>query len=139
MKFLIDTCVISEIIKPDYNENVYLWLTNQGIDDIRLSVITIGEIWKGIQKLPDSAKKKKLSKWFDIDVFEFYNNRILSIEADVIMIWGKLSAELEKAGKMIPVIDLLLASTALANDLTLVTRNTKDFINTGCKILNPWE
>ncbi|MDQ1265905.1 MAG: toxin FitB [Bacteroidota bacterium] len=139
MKYLLDTCVVSELIKPDYNEKVYLWLTSEKFDDIGLSVISIGEIWKGIQKLPESAKKNKLIVWFENDVVSFYYNRIIPIDFDIMIVWGELHADIEKKGKKMPISDSLLAATALTKEITLVTRNTKDFINSGCKLFNPWD
>jgi len=139
MKYLVDTCVISELIKSDNSERVFSWFRNQDFDNLFVSVMSIGELWKGISRMTDSKKKSVLNKWFDEDVIKFYRNRIMAIDFDIVMIWGSLYANLERIGRKIPTIDLLISSTALFYDMILVTRNTKDFVHTGCKLLNPWE
>jgi len=139
MKYLLDTCVISELIKPDFNKNLNVWLQSEKFNNLNASVISIGEIWRGIQKLPDSIKKRKLSDWFDNEVVKFYYKRMIPVDFDTVLVWGKLYSNLEKIGKPMPTIDSFIASTALAKDLTVATRNTNDFINSGCKLFNPWE
>ena len=139
MKYLLDTCVISELIKPDFNKKVHTWLKSEKLYNLNVSVISIGEIWRGIQKLPESAKRRKLLDWFDDEVVKFYYKRMIPIDFDTVLVWGKLYSDLEKIGKPMPTIDSFIASTALAKNMTVATRNTNDFINTGCKLFNPWE
>jgi toxin FitB len=139
MKYLLDTCVISEFIKLKPNVKVLKWISEQDFNDISISVITFGEIWKGISKLQNSQKKIDLTKWFENDVVDFYFTKSLSIDYSIMLIWGELYSKLEKEKKLIPVVDLFLASTAINYNCTLVTRNTKDFLNSGCKLFNPWE
>lgn len=139
MKYVLDTCVISEFIKPKPNEKVLEWIFNQKFNDLCISVISFGEIWKGISMLSKSAKKEELKKWFENDIVYPYHSRALKIDYTIMIIWGELYAKLESDKKLIPVVDLFIAATSLSYNFTLATRNTKDFINTGCKLFNPWE
>jgi predicted nucleic acid-binding protein len=139
MKYILDTCVISEFIKSRPNPKVISWIANKNFDDLRISVITFGEVWKGISNLQESPRKKELANWFEKDVVDFYFDRTLIIDYSIMIIWGDLYSKLERSKKLIPVVDLFIASTAINYNHILVTRNTKDFIHTGCKLFNPWE
>ncbi len=99
---------------------------------------TLGELRKGIGNLADGRRKASIQRWFDHDVIARFHNRILSIDPDVCLRWGELSAESNKMAHPCPAIDTLLASTALVHDLTVVTRNERDFARTGVEIINPW-
>lgn len=139
MKYLLDTCVISELVTPHPNENVLKWLQEREENDLFLSVLTIGEIHKGIARLPDSKKKKSLSKWVEDDLKKRFAGRVLDITEDIAIQWGEILGKSEKRGKSIPVIDCLIAASAIEEDMTVVTRNIKDMENTGAKLINPWE
>jgi predicted nucleic acid-binding protein len=139
MRYLLDTCVLSELIKSKPEPNVINWISSQRESDLFISVLTVGELLKGISKLPDSKKKNRLKQWLENDLLRRFGGRILKIDTKTTSMWGKLIGEKEKIGIKIPVIDGLLATTALSNDLVLVTRNTKDFQATECELLNPWE
>jgi len=139
MKYDLDTCVISEFIKPKPNEKVLEWIFNQKFNDLCISVISFGEIWKGISMLSKSSKKEELKRWFENDIVYPYYSRALKIDYSIMIIWGELYAKLESDKKLIPVVDLFIAATSISYNFTLATRNTKDFINTGCKLFNPWE
>jgi predicted nucleic acid-binding protein len=139
LKYLLDTCVISELIKPQKNEKVISWIREIDENYLFISVLTIGEIRKGISKLPESKKKKVLIDWLENDLKKRFNGRILGITEDIAILWGELSGIQEQKGLKIPVIDCLLAATAINANLSFVTRNTKDIENTGCNIVNPWE
>lgn len=139
MKYLLDTCIISALIKPHQNEKVVEWIQEKEENDLFLSVLTIGEIHKGIAKLPESKKKKSLIKWVEEDLKKRFAGRILDINEEIAIQWGEIQGESEKKGKKMPVIDSLIAAAAIKEDLTVVTRNTKDMENSGCKIINPWE
>jgi predicted nucleic acid-binding protein len=139
LKYLLDTCVISALIKPHQNEKVVKWIQEKEEDDLFLSVLTIGEIHKGIAKLPESKKKRSLSKWVEEDLKKRFSGRVLDITEEIAIQWGEIQGESEKKGKKMPVIDSLIAAAAIKEDLTVVTRNTKDMENSGCKIINPWE
>ena len=139
MKYLLDTCVISELIKPVKNNKVVKWIKSRKEDSLFISVLTIGEIHKGILKLPDSTKKESLRAWVDNDLKKRFAGRMLEITEKIAIFWGEIQATSESEGKKMPVIDSLIAATAIKNNLTVVTRNTKDIENSGCKSINPWE
>jgi predicted nucleic acid-binding protein len=139
MKYLLDTNVISELVAKQPSAKVIQWIDS--IDDTQayLSVITIGEIKKGIEKLPDSPRKELLRKWLDHDLMARFANRILSIDVDIMLTWGKLTATLERKGRKLPAMDSLVAAVALYGQFTLATRNEDDFKDTGIAIVNPWK
>jgi len=139
MNYLIDTCVISELIKKEPDANLLNWLSSVNENNLYLSVITIGELKKGISKLKDSEKKSKLNQWLKQDLFLRFNNRIIDINLDITLIWGEILGEKEASGLKIPLIDALLAATAISKQMILVTRNIKDFKLTNSRLLNPWE
>jgi len=139
LKYLLDTCVISELIKPEKNNKVVKWIKKRKESSLFISVLTIGEIQKGISKLPDSHKKEYLKTWVDNDLKKRFAGRILEITEEIATSWGEIQAKSESEGKKMPVIDSLIAATAIKNNLTVVTRNIKDIENSGCKSINPWE
>jgi predicted nucleic acid-binding protein len=138
MKALLDTCVISELVTRQPHPNVVSFVDNLDADDIYLSVITIGEIIKGIEKLPDSRRKTELHDWLQDDLMARFHGNILPLDIGVISEWGALTARLETAGKPMPAIDSLIAATLLAHKMTLITRNVSDFEAAGIEIINPW-
>ncbi|MCD6584610.1 MAG: type II toxin-antitoxin system VapC family toxin [Desulfobacteraceae bacterium] len=138
MKYLLDTCVISELIKPQPNPKVVEWISNT--EEIRLfiSVLTIGELYKGIEKLPDNRKKSTLHKWVTYDLNRRFKNRIIDFDIQTARTWGKIQAKLALLGKTLPAIDGLIAATGFFHDLVVVTRNIKDMEISGVDLLNPW-
>ncbi len=139
MKCLLDTCVISELVKPNPSGKVIEWIDAQDEEQLYLSVLTIGEIEKGVQKLPESRRKEQISEWLHDDLLLRFRGQILPIDQQTAMFWGKLIAEQESAGRKLPAIDSLITATALQYDLVLVTRNVDDFAEVGIQIYNPWE
>jgi predicted nucleic acid-binding protein len=138
MSYLIDTCCISELVKKKPNPNVLKWFADQDEISMYLSVITFGELRKGIEKLPDSKKKKELNQWVKEDLNHRFKNRVLNINMEEVNRWGKILATAEKNGKPLPAIDSLIAATAQVHDLTVVTRNTQDMEGSGVEVINPW-
>ncbi|RZV38115.1 MAG: type II toxin-antitoxin system VapC family toxin [Candidatus Acidulodesulfobacterium acidiphilum] len=138
MGYLLDTCVISEIAKPKPNKDVILWLKENDEDNFYLSVLTFGELYKGISKLRDSKKKELLCDWVENELKNRFKNKILDINFIIAEIWGNIEGKAESNGIVLPSIDALIASTGIAYDLTVVTRNTSDMERTGVKLLNPW-
>ena len=139
MKVLLDTCVISELITKQPNPKVVEYVDSLDLEDVYLSVITIGEIVKGIEKLSKSRRKTDLQSWLKDDLLIRFEGNVVSLDTDVLIEWGAMSARLESAGKTMPAIDSLIAATALAKKMTLVTRNVSDFEGTDVEIVNPWE
>lgn len=139
MKYLLDTCVISELITKQPNQQIVTWLDALPSPNVYLSVITIGEISKGIAKLPDSRRKSQLSEWLHQELLVRFTERIAGIDLETMLIWGELAGRLELSGHPMPAIDSLIAAIALRGDFHLVTRNTNDFRETGVNIVNPWQ
>jgi len=138
MNYLLDTCVISELVKPAPNRKVIDWLNELPSGVLFLCAITIGEIRKGLTKLPDSGKKERLTLWLNTLLIE-YKERILSIDLTVCENWGVLQGNAEKAGTPMSSIDGLLAATTYTHNLTLATRNEGDFTPANIPIINPWK
>lgn len=138
MSYLLDTCVLSELRKPAPDPNVVAWINDVDESHLLLSVITFGEIQKGIAKLDESKRKRSLQLWLEQSLPQRFAGRILPIDGEVALEWGELQGGLERSGNPVPVIDSLIAATAICHNLTLVTRNTADFNRMPVKLLNPW-
>ncbi len=138
MNYILDTNVVSELIAQEPDRHVIQWVNSIDPASLFLSVITIGEIKKGIEKLADSKRKASLLTWLEQDLLVRFRDQILPLGTSVLLTWGKLIADLEKKGKPMPAIDSLLAATAFEAGYTLVTRNTYDFIASEILIYNPW-
>jgi predicted nucleic acid-binding protein len=139
MKFLLDTCVISEVIKKKPNENVIAWLQAQDETTLYLSVLTFGEIQKGIEKAPDEIHKRKLELWVEEDLKKRFEGRIIPFDLKVAIKWGSIQGVAEKAGVPMPAIDGLIAVSGLFFNCTVVTRNTSDMKQSSAELFNPWE
>lgn len=139
MKYLLDTCLISEVSKKEPNPNVLLWLDKQDESALYLSVLTIGELQKGISKLPDNARKAELQAWVNNELVGRFGRRILNIDVEVAGAWGILLGTAEKHGKKLPAMDSLIAATASVHALIVVTRNTRDMERCQAKVFNPWK
>lgn len=138
MRYLLDTCVISEVTKPRPASKVLTWLDTQDELALFLSVITFGELQKGVSKLPASRKRLQLQQWVDSDLTRRFTGRILGIDREVALRWGEMAGTAERRGQPLPVLDGLLAATAVGGGLTLVTRNTAPMQATGAPLFDPW-
>ena len=138
MKFLLDTCVISELIKKIPYRSVINWVSECPEDSLYLSVLTIGEIQKGISKLSDKNRKIRIQNWLDKELLNRFAERIIPITSDIATTWGEILAESELKGISIPAIDSLIGATAVTKNLHVVTRNVDDIKKTGARIINPW-
>jgi len=136
MSYLLDTNIISETIKPIPNPNVLQWLDGIPSENLYISVLTIGEIKKGVELLENSNRKNILIKWLEHDLAKWFENNILEINLEVAERWGYLSAISKKTTHT---IDTFIAATALTYNLKLVTRNEKDFEIFGLEIINPFK
>ena len=139
MNYLLDTNVISELISKRPDKKVVEWIDRLDPNTIYLSVITIGEIRKGIEKLPPSKRRDRVKEWLEGDLLLRFQGRILEITTEVMLIWGELTGRLEKEGRPITAIDSLVAAIALHGNYRLVTRNEHDFQHTGMTMINPWK
>jgi len=137
VKYLLDTNVISEIQKSKCNENVRSFIETLNWEDMYLSVVTIGELCYGIEKLPSGKKKHDLSIWLYSKVPEWFNRRIVEADTEVMLEWAKIRARTEKT---LPVADTIIAASSIVHHMFLVTRNVKDFDEIdGINLFNPWE
>ena len=137
MKYLLDTCVISELVKLLPNANVIDWFNNTLDERLYLSAITIGEVRKGLTKLPNSKKKDLLENWLN-SLLEEYSHRIYPVNLTVAENWGIIQGKAERKGTPMAAIDSLIAATAHTYNLVLVTRNVRDFEASNLPIHNPW-
>ena len=136
--FLLDTNVVSELVRPKPDDKVLRWVEETDESILFLSVLTLGEIRNGVQRLRSGRRRGRLESWLQVDLPVRFENRILPIDAAIADRWGAVSAIAAAKGKPVPVIDGLLAATALHHNLTLVTRSRSDVSGTGVPTLNPW-
>ena len=137
--FLLDTNCISELVRKGPEPRVLKWMEEADESLLYLSVLTLGEIRKGVACLPQSRRRSQLEAWLEQDLQVRFAGRILPIDAAVADRWGLLAAEAKRKGQTISSIDGLLAATAMQHNLTIVSRNVSDFANTHAAVLNPWE
>ena len=141
MTYLLDTCILSKLRKQKMHPNPSLqsWLEKHKMHNYFISAITIGEFQKGISKLQnvDVHRKMVLEDWLVSELIPYFENRILPVDSNTAIIWGEICGMCEKKGKVLPVLDSLIAATALQHHLILVTENVKDFVYTGVKLFNP--
>jgi hypothetical protein len=138
VNWLLDTCVVLELARPRPKASVVSWVLERDEDELFLSVITIGELEKGIARLPDSPRRVTLERWVRRELAERFPDRLLAVDAGVAARWGALVGASEARGQPLPVIDSLIAATGLQHDLTVVTRNTDDLERCGARCFDPW-
>ncbi|HXX02125.1 MAG TPA: type II toxin-antitoxin system VapC family toxin [Candidatus Acidoferrales bacterium] len=137
--FLLDTNCISELVRSQPEPRVLQWMEAADESLLYLSVLTLGEIRKGVAGVPQGRRRTQLQTWLELDLQPRFSGRILPIDVPVADRWGLLAAEAKRKGKTLATIDGLLAATALHHNLTIVSRNVSDFASTPATILNPWE
>jgi predicted nucleic acid-binding protein len=135
MSYLLDTNILSETIRRNPNKAVIAWLNQLPGEALYVSVLTLGQIRKGIETLADRKRREKLRLWLEHDLPEWFEGRVLPVDLEVADRWGRLLAEV---GRPAPTIDSLLATTALHHELRLVTRNSGDFDYPGLEVINPF-
>lgn len=139
MSYLLDTNVLSEVRRPAPSPKVLAWLDQVDEDRAFISVISLAELRRGVLLMDDGRRKEALAAWLMRDLPERFAGRILPIDPETAERWGDLMTESQKSGKALSTMDGFLAATALSRQLTLVTRNTKDFVSFGIALFNPWE
>jgi len=137
--FLLDTNFISELVRPRPEPRVLGWLDSVDESLLYLSVLTLGEIRKGLAGLSHGKRRLHLESWLDVELQTRFSGRTLPVDAAVANRWGLLAAQAKSRGKPLPVIDGLLAATALQYNLTVVSRNASGFANTRVPVINPWD
>lgn len=136
---LLDTNVVSELVAATPAPQVLRWVAARPPDRLFLSVITLGELAKGVARLADGRKRQRLARWLAEDLPARFAGRVLAVDQAVAVRWGLMMAEAERRGRPRPAVDLQIAATASHLGLALVTRNTGDFEGLGLEIVNPWE
>lgn len=139
MSLLLDTNVLSEVQRPAPSAKVLAWLDTIDEDRAFISVASIAELRRGVALLEDGRRRTALAAWLAHDLPERFAGRVLPIDHAVAERWGDLMAQSRRSGVALSVMDGFFAATALANNLTLVTRNVKDFVAFGVLLLNPWD
>ena len=137
MRYLLDTCILSEPFRRQPNQHVIAWLRSVDQSSLYTPSVVLGEMRKGVEKMPASVRRGMLEKWL-ADYLRFYADNIVAFDAEVAMTWGKLVGRLQLEGISTPVIDSQIAATAIHHGMTLVTRNVRDMLATGVEVFNPF-
>jgi predicted nucleic acid-binding protein len=135
VSYLLDTNVLSELRRKTPDAAVLEWFARRPASTLYLSVLTFGELRKGIEGVLDAKRRMALTDWLETDLPAFFAGRILPVDAQVADRWGRL---LSAAGRPLPAIDSLLAASAAQHGLSMVTRNSRDFADLGLDVINPW-
>lgn len=137
MKYLLDTCAISEFVKTVIDEGLKHFVSAVSNENLFLSTMTIAELHRGVIRMVDSKRKSDLTIWLG-ELEEAFENRILPFEFNSAIHWAKINSQAESKGQKLSAFDSIIASVASSNDLVLITRNTKDFASANIEIINPW-
>jgi len=135
LSYLLDTNILSELRRRQPNPGVVEWFSARPATTLYLSVLTMGELRKGIEALPMSERRLKLLDWLETELPAFFSGRILTVDQAIADRWGRLQVETQRP---VPAIDSLLAATALQHGFRMVTRNVRDFLYPGLDVINPW-
>jgi toxin FitB len=138
VRYLLDTNVLSEAARPEPDPGVVDWLDRRPILDLAISVLTLGEIRKGVDLMEGGRRRRRLRDWLETSLPEQFEGRVLPIDRATALEWGRLTARGRRDGRELHVVDGLLLATAAAHRLVLVTRNERDCRDRGVEILNPW-
>ena len=140
MKYLLDTCVLSEYVKKNHNYQVINWLDNREETSLFISILSIAELKKGIMRIQNSQPNRYQKLWNWLQKLEQrFASRILFLDEKTLNTWAVICGRSEAEGKKLPIIDSLIAATAYENEMIIVTRNVSDFAFSSVRVLNPWE
>jgi predicted nucleic acid-binding protein len=138
VRFLLDTNLLSELVKPRPDGGVKSWVDEQPKDELAISVLAFGEIQRGVIRHPVGKRKAELERWLCVELPVEYRDRMIPIDESIALEWGRVSAEAMNRGRTIPDADGLLVATAIVLNLTLVTRNERHCAGWGAPLINPW-
>jgi predicted nucleic acid-binding protein len=136
VSYLVDTNVVAELVRREPSPCVVSWFEDVPDSALHASVLTLGELRKGVESSPDARRRERLRVWLENDLADWFGDRLLPVSAGVANRWGRLLAQV---GRAVPAVDSLLAATALHHGLRMVTRNVHDFAFPGLEVVNPWE
>lgn len=138
MKYLLDTCVLSELVKGAPDDGVISWLEARKAHELCISAMSWGELQRGVARLPESRRRSELATWLQ-QLETGFEDRILAFDQRTSHVWADMTVEAETHGKTMAAFDSIIAATARAHDCKLVTRNVRDFANAGVEVIDPWE
>ena len=139
MSFLLDTNVVSEWVRPRPDENVVAWLAAVDEEQVFMSVVSFAELRRGVDLLADGRRRERLEHWIVDDLATRFDGRVLDVDRRVADSWGRIMARTRRAGRSLAAMDAFFAATAACYELTLVTRNTRDFDSAGIALHDPWQ
>ena len=138
MAFLLDTNIVSETIKPKPEPRVVDWLETQVSADLFLAAQTLGELFRGARKVKEDTRRERFERWIEQDLAQQFEGRVLPFDGPTAALWGRLMGDGDRAGRTPAAADAQIAAVAIHHQLTLITRNVKDFEHFDLKLLNPW-
>ena len=138
MRYLLDTCALSELVKSTPDAHVIRWFEARKAHELCISAMTWGELQRGVTKLPESKRRSELTLWLQ-QLETGFEDRILAFDKNVSRVWAHMTAQAETQGKSMAAFDSIIAATARAHDCKLVSRNVRDFVNAGIDVINPWQ
>jgi predicted nucleic acid-binding protein len=139
VSFLLDTNVVSEWVRPRPDENVVAWLAEVDEEQVFMSVVSFAELRRGVDLLPAGRRRDRLEDWVAGDLAERFDGRVLDVDRRVADAWGRITARSQRAGHALGSMDAFFAATAESHELTLITRNVRDFDGVGIPLHNPWK
>lgn len=138
MRYLLDTCALSELVKSTPDAHVIRWFEARKAHELCISAMTWGELQRGVTKLPESKRRSELTLWLQ-QLETGFEDRILAFDKNVSRVWAHMTAQAETQGKSMAAFDSIIAATARTHDCKLVSRNVRDFVNAGIDVINPWQ